>query len=61
VQGTELTDDGALTTIVALVPTAEIRRYAIDLRSKTGGRGWFAARHDHYDVMPAHLVEAVTG
>jgi elongation factor G len=61
VQGTELADDGALTTIVALVPTAEIRRYAIDLRSKTGGRGWFAARHDHYDVMPAHLVEAATG
>jgi elongation factor G len=59
VQGTELADDGDHTTIVALVPTAEIQRYAIDLRSKTGGRGWFKAHHDHYDVLPQHLVNAV--
>jgi elongation factor G len=60
VQGTELADDGDHTTIVALVPTAEIQRYAIDLRSKTGGRGWFRAHHDHYDVLPQHLVSAVS-
>jgi elongation factor G len=59
VQGTELADDSDHTTIVALVPTAEIQRYAIDLRSKTGGRGVFRARHDHYDVLPQHLVDAV--
>lgn len=59
VQGTELADDAEHTTIVALVPTAEIRRYAIDLRSKTGGRGWFSARHDHYDVMPSQLADAI--
>jgi elongation factor G len=58
VQGTELADEGEQ-TIVALVPTAEIRRYAIDLRSKTGGRGRFAARHDHYDLLPANLVNSV--
>lgn len=38
--------------IVALVPTAEIVRYAIDLRSLTGGRGRFEATHAHYDPMP---------
>jgi elongation factor G len=59
VHGTELADEDH-TTIVALVPTAEIQRYAIDLRSKTGGRGWFSAEHDHYDVLPQHLVSAVS-
>jgi elongation factor G len=60
VQGTELADDRDHTTIVALVPTAEIQRYAIDLRSKTGGRGWFTTAHDHYDVLPQHLVNNVS-
>ena len=46
-------------TVTALVPTSEIMRYAIDLRSLTGGRGRFTASHDHYDVMPAHLVDKV--
>ncbi len=59
VQGTELSGPDEQ-TIVADVPTAEILRYAIDLRSMTGGRGRFTARHDHYDVLPAHLVEAVS-
>jgi elongation factor G len=59
VQGTELAHDTEHTTIVAIVPTAEIQRYAIDLRSKTGGRGFFTAKHDHYDVLPQHLVDSV--
>ena len=56
VQGTD-TVDGGVQKITALVPTAEIQRYAIDLRSLTGGRGRFRAEHDHYDVMPPNLVE----
>jgi elongation factor G len=55
VQGTST--DGGDSEITALVPTAEILRYAIDLRSMTGGRGHFVAVHDHYDVLPAHLVD----
>jgi elongation factor G len=58
VQGTEMAGEGEQ-TIVAMVPTAELRRYAVDLRSRTGGRGRFTVRHDHYDVLPAHLVDAV--
>ena len=46
-------------TITALVPTPEILRYAIDLRSLTGGRGRFSVRHDHYDTLPSHLVDRV--
>jgi elongation factor G len=56
VQGTD-TVDGGLQQITAVVPTAEIQRYAVDLRSLTGGRGKFRAEHDHYDVMPANLVD----
>ena len=40
VQGTEVADVGEQ-MIVALVPTAELRRYAVDLRSRTSGRGRF--------------------
>ncbi|HEY8546625.1 MAG TPA: elongation factor G [Acidimicrobiales bacterium] len=58
VQGSEA-DGAGESTITALVPTSEIQRYAIDLRSLTGGRGRFRAEHDHYDVLPAHLVDAV--
>jgi len=58
VQGSEALSDGRQ-TIRALVPTSEIQRYAIDLRSLTGGRGRFRAEHDHYDVLPAHLTDKV--
>ncbi|MCB9371267.1 MAG: elongation factor G [Microthrixaceae bacterium] len=55
VQGSDSGEDGD-TVVVALVPTSEILRYAIDLRSMTGGRGRFTAEHDHYDLLPDHLV-----
>jgi elongation factor G len=58
VQGTEAGDDESI--ITALVPTSEILRYAIDLRSMTGGRGRFHAEHDHYDPLPQHLWASVT-
>jgi elongation factor G len=56
VQGTEVAEDGS-STVQALVPTAELGRYAIDLRSITGGRGRFTVTHDHYDVVPQPLAE----
>ncbi|HXQ75884.1 MAG TPA: elongation factor G [Acidimicrobiales bacterium] len=59
VQGTDTTDGGRQ-VITALVPTSEIQRYAVDLRSLTGGRGRFRAEHDHYDVMPANLADRMT-
>lgn len=43
--------------IHALVPTSELGRYAVDLRSMTGGRGRFTQDHHHYDVLPAHLLD----
>ncbi len=43
--------------VKALVPQAEMTRYAIDLRSMTQGRGAFTMTFDHYAEVPAHLAE----
>jgi elongation factor G len=56
VQGTDSLA-GGLQVITAIVPTAEIQRYAVDLRSLTAGRGRFRAEHDHYDVVPGNLAD----
>ena len=45
--------------IKALVPMAEILKYAPDLRSLTSGRGSFEARFLHYDEVPAPIAEKV--
>jgi elongation factor G len=58
IHGSSAVGDGEV-EIVALVPTSEILRYAIDLRSLTGGRGRFTATHAHYDPVPAHLAEKI--
>ena len=58
VQGTETMDNECV--ITALVPTSEVLRYAIDLRSMTGGRGKFSTEHDHYDTMPQNLWAGVS-
>ncbi|QGG96191.1 elongation factor G [Actinomarinicola tropica] len=58
VSGTEPLGGGEV-AVTALVPTAEVVRYAVDLRSLTGARGRFTARHHEYAPMPAHLAEAV--
>jgi elongation factor G len=59
VQSTDARPDGDH-EIVALVPAAEMTRYAVDLRAITGGRGRFTATHDHYDLLPANLLGQVT-
>lgn len=51
VQGTEMGNHG-MQVITALVPTSEITRYAIDLKSLTSGEGSFAIEHDHYEIAP---------
>ena len=43
--------------VTALVPTSEVRRYAVDLRSLTGGRGRFHLEPAGYEPLPDHLVE----
>ena len=45
--------------VTALVPLAEMQRYTTDLRSMTGGRGYFSMKFDHYEVVPNHIAEGV--
>ncbi len=59
IQGTAPIGNGEV-EVTASVPTSEILRYAIDLRSMTGGRGRFTATFSHYDPVPSHLVEKIT-
>jgi len=45
--------------IEAQAPYAEMLRYAIDLRSMTQGRGSFVMKFDHYEEVPAHLLQKI--
>jgi elongation factor G len=58
IQGTAAVGNGEQ-EISALVPTSEVIRYAIDLRSLTGGRGRFTARHSHYDPAPPNIADKI--
>jgi elongation factor G len=58
IQGSSAVGRGEV-EVVAFVPTSEVLRYTIDLRSITGGRGRFTMTHSHYDPVPGHLVDRV--
>ncbi len=47
------------TIITARVPLAETQRYVTDLRSLTQGRGLFSTKFDHYEEVPAHLLQQI--
>jgi elongation factor G len=51
-------DDGT-TTIEAIIPAAEVQRYATDLRSITQGRGAFATEFANYQPAPPMVAEQV--
>ncbi len=48
-----------VTEIKAHVPMSEILRYASDLRSMTGGQGFFTMAFDHYEEAPQPVVDKV--
>jgi elongation factor G len=45
--------------VKAVVPMAEILKYAPDLRSMTGGRGTYTMEFSHYEEVPAHIAAKV--
>jgi elongation factor G len=45
--------------VTAQVPLAEMQRYTTDLRSMTGGRGYFTMEFSHYEVVPTHIAQDV--
>jgi len=57
VQGTEA--ERGNTIVIAHVPMAEMTRYTTQVRSITGGRGYFTMEFDHYDVVPTHVAATI--
>jgi len=57
VQGTE--SEHGSTVVMAQVPLAEMLRYVTQIRSMTGGRGYFAMEFDRYETVPQHLAAAI--
>jgi len=57
VLGTE--SSGKNTVIKAMVPLAEMYRYAIDLKSMTQGRGSFTMEFSNYEEVPARQAEEI--
>jgi elongation factor G len=45
--------------VKAVVPMAEILKYAPDLRSMTGGRGTYTMEFSHYEEVPGHIAAKV--
>lgn len=50
---------GGITEIRAHVPMSEVLRYAPDLRSMTGGQGFFTMEFDHYEEAPQPVADKV--
>jgi elongation factor G len=48
-----------LVIITAMVPLAEMSKYATDLRSMTKGRGTFVLLPSHYEQVPANITEQI--
>ncbi len=57
VQGTD--SEHGNTVIMAHVPMAEMQRYTTQLRSITGGRGYFTMEFDHYETVPSHIASGI--
>lgn len=48
-----------LRVVRAHAPMAEMARFAVDLRSITGGRGRFRTTFDHYEEVPPPIAEQI--
>ncbi len=45
--------------VKAIVPLAEMFKYASDLRSVTGGRGSYTMSFSSYEIVPSRIAQAV--
>src|SRR3990170_2905471 len=52
-----MTPTGAMTTVEAQAPMAEVQRYSADMRSMTQGRGHFSMSFTHYEEVPANVAQ----
>ena len=51
--------DGNLQVVKAIVPAAEMFKYASELRSMTGGRGTFTMEFSHYEEVPSNEAQKI--
>ncbi len=54
--GFEAAEKAGRERVVALVPQAELARYATELRTATAGLGTFSARHERFELAPERAV-----
>jgi elongation factor G len=52
---------GHMEIIRATIPLAELFGYATDLRSMTQGRATYSMEFDHYEEVPRHVAETLSG
>ncbi|HLF69950.1 MAG TPA: elongation factor G [Actinomycetota bacterium] len=57
IQGTDAVGNRQL--VRAKVPMSEVTRYAIDLRSMTGGQGTFSSTFSHYEEVPSQIADSI--
>ena len=57
IQGMETEKGHSIVSVT--VPLVEILRYTTQLRSMTGGRGYFTMEFDHYEVVPPHITQEI--
>ncbi|MBN1793898.1 MAG: elongation factor G [Candidatus Omnitrophica bacterium] len=50
---------GTMQIVKAQIPLAEILKYATDLRSMTQGRGSYAMRFSHYEIVPQRIAQGI--
>ncbi len=50
---------GKMQVIKASVPMAEVTRYETELKSMTGGLGYYTLEFSHYDIVPSHIAQNI--
>ncbi|MCI8285719.1 MAG: elongation factor G, partial [Firmicutes bacterium] len=58
IEGSEMLNGTVI--VRGYVPLSEMFGYATDLRSKTQGRGVYVMQMDHFEQLPANLLEKIT-
>jgi elongation factor G len=56
IQGNEMRP-GNMAAVLAQVPLSELGNYQTELKSATGGHGYFSMEFSHYEVVPGNIQQ----
>lgn len=56
IQGNDMRP-GNMVAVKAIVPLSELGSYTTELKSATGGHGFFAMEFSHYEAVPSHIQQ----